>query len=102
MSVGRLRASIGVLAAVLLSAILPTAAQATPVTWVNETNVAGEADFAILQFPPTLTQTAGTLTANVFGQVFETGVTSSAGASASVLADVGYGTAGSDPRTDSS
>jgi hypothetical protein len=86
----------------LLVPLMASPANATPVTWVNETNVPGEADFAQLDAPTTATVNAGALTPLFFGEVFETGVTPGAGASASVLADLGYGSSGTDPRTDGS
>jgi hypothetical protein len=87
---------------VLLSAAIPKTAHATPVTWVNETDLAVEADFVILQFPAVMTLVAGTPTVPIIGSVFETGKTEAAGAAASVLADVGYGLFGTDPRSDAS
>ncbi len=78
-------------------------AAAAPVSWVNETGLAVEADFALLVSPSTLgTVGAGTTSATIFGEVFETGITPGAGANAAVFADVGYGLAGTDPRTDAS
>ena len=68
-----------------------------PVTWLNETDLPGEADFAVLQFPATFTNT-GAPSPMIFGRVFESGVTPAAGPSASVVAQIGYGPFGSDPR----
>src|SRR5262245_4286922 len=67
------------------------------VTWLNETNLAAEADFAVLQFPASFTNTGGA-SPTIFGQLYEAGVTESAGGSPSVTAEVGYGPPGSDPR----
>lgn len=86
--------------AVVLTLLFSGAAHATPI-WLNETDAPGEADYVVLQFPSTLTVLAGATTANVFGQIYEPGKTEGAGASASVLAEVGYGPSGSDPRTSS-
>lgn len=98
----RNRSNAILLLAGLLVSLMPSPANATPVTWVNDTNLPGEADFAILDAPTTATVNAGTLTPLFFGEVFETGITPGAGASASVVADLGYGLSGTDPRTDSS
>jgi hypothetical protein len=64
----------------------------------NETNASVEADFCNLQFPASLSLASGA-TGTVFGRIYEAGVTEAAGAPAGVLADVGYGPAASDPRT---
>ncbi len=96
------KCGLGLALAVGFLALSANAGNATPVTWVNETDLATEADFAILQSPATMSVTAGMLTPNVFGMVFEAGKTESAGGNATVLADLGYGTLGTDPRTDAS
>ena len=67
------------------------------VTWLNETDLAAEADFAVLQFPTTFTNTGGP-SPSIFGRLFETGVTEAAGPAPLVVAQIGYGPAGSDPR----
>ena len=58
-----------------------------------------EADFCIIQSPPTLSVSGGVQTPFVRGQIYELGVTEPPGASPLITAQVGYGTAGSDPRT---
>jgi hypothetical protein len=58
-----------------------------------------EADYAVLQFPPTITAPANSLTPLIFGQIYEAGTTEAAGPSASVTAQIGLGPIGSDPRT---
>lgn len=68
-------------------------------TWVNETDMPAEADFANLQTPTTLNLQTSQSTELIYGQLFESGLTVIPGAPANVLADVGYGPAGSDPRT---
>jgi hypothetical protein len=57
---------------------------------LNESNVALEADFCIDQFPTSVTVNPGVDTGLIYGQLFETGVTSVAGAS-SWIAQLGYG-----------
>jgi len=87
----------------LLIGLFSDTAGATTVTWVNETNLGSEADFVQLQSPASLgTVAAGSTSLAILGQVFEAGKTESGGANASILADLGYGAAGTDPRTDSS
>ena len=58
-------------------------------------------DFVNLQ-SPTLTVQAGALTELTFGQIFEAGLTESAGADPTIVAQLGYGPLGSDPETDTS
>jgi len=65
----------------------------------NETDVTAEADFCNLQFPSSISVTSGQMSDIIVGRIFEVGVTETDGASASVLAEVGYGPSGSDPRT---
>ena len=57
-------------------------------------------DFVNLQFPSTLTVQAGMLTDLIFGQIWEAGLTESAGADPTIVAQLGYGPLGSDPETD--
>ena len=57
-----------------------------------------EADFCIIVLPSTITQAGGVQTSFIRGQIYEIGVTESPGASPLITAQVGYGTAGSDPR----
>ena len=57
------------------------------------------ADFVNLQFPGSMTATAGEPTSLVYGRIYEAGVTEAAGGASSVTAQLGYGPAGSDPRT---
>ncbi|MFO0724136.1 MAG: lamin tail domain-containing protein [Myxococcota bacterium] len=72
-------------------------------TWTtanNETNVASEADYAVLQHPPTLIVAAGMASANVYGRIYEAGRTdTTTGGDPSILAQAGWGASGSDPRT---
>lgn len=56
--------------------------------------------WANLQWPPTINHTIGiTPTENIYGQVWIDGVTSLPGATPNLIAQVGYGAAGSDPIT---
>ena len=65
--------------------------------WQYETNSALECDYCALQFP---TSTSVNVTSeNIFGRIYEAGITEAAGASPGVLAQLGVGPAGSDPRT---
>ncbi|HEX8699879.1 MAG TPA: hypothetical protein VF815_13635 [Myxococcaceae bacterium] len=65
----------------------------------NETGNALEADYCIIQFPSTFSVQAGQMTPVIYGRIFEAGVTEAGGAPAGVVAEVGYGPAGADPRT---
>lgn len=65
--------------------------------WLNETGVTGEMDYVAIQWPSSLTLNVGQ-TENVYGRVYEAGVTDQSGAHASILAQWGYGPEGSDPR----
>lgn len=56
-----------------------------------------QVDWAILQYPLTLALTAGEASPPIFCQVYEAGVTEGAGPGAGILAQVGFGPAGSDP-----
>jgi hypothetical protein len=53
--------------------------------------------WANLQWPPSLTQQAGTPSDNVYGQVWIDGLTQNPGAAAGLRAELGYGPQGSDP-----
>jgi hypothetical protein len=65
---------------------------------MNESGAAAEADYCVLLSPATLSAAAGQSTATVLGRIFETGVTEAAGASASVVAQVGYGPVTANPE----
>ncbi len=56
-------------------------------------------DWANLQWPPSITHTISTITptATIYGQIYIDGVTSQAGATPGVIAEVGYGADGSTP-----
>ena len=68
-------------------------------TWQNETGSPLEADYANLQWPFSISIPAGATTPAIYGRIYEAGVTESTGPSAMVTAQVGYGPAGTDPRT---
>lgn len=78
-----------------------TDAAVTLPTPLNETDVAAEADFCDVQFPLTLDVAVSTASASVYGQLYESGRTDTTvgGAAPGVLAQLGYGPMGSDPRT---
>jgi hypothetical protein len=60
----------------------------------------GGVDFCILQSPPTLTIARPALTSDpVFGRIFEPGMTETLGPHPAVLANLGFGPVGTDPRT---
>src|SRR5262245_31213790 len=83
-----------------LSLQLTLAASARAVTWVNETDLPIEADFGNLQFPTAINVQASQSTGQIYGRFYEAGLTELMGPPANVIADVGYGPSGSDPRTD--
>ena len=66
---------------------------------LNETDLPAEADYCIIQFPPSLTVGTGELTQLIYGRLFEAGATEAAGAPPGWIAQVSYGADGSDPRT---
>jgi hypothetical protein len=73
-------------------------------TWTgaqNENNLPSEADFCVLQFPPDFTVTQGQASPFVFARLFEAGLTEAAGAPAGVVAEIGFGPSGTDPRASS-
>jgi hypothetical protein len=60
---------------------------------------ANEIDYAALQFPPSLNVQASQSTGLIYGQLFDAGLTSLPGEPDGVVANLGYGPAGTDPRT---
>jgi hypothetical protein len=64
----------------------------------NETDTAAEADFCNVQFPPSITGPAGLPIPPIFGRVYEPGLTTASSPS-SIVAQLGYGPANTDPRT---
>ncbi len=59
-------------------------------------------DWCNLQWPYTITIDQGQTTGNIYGQVWEPGVTDSPGQGAGIVAELGIGALGTDPRTDAS
>jgi hypothetical protein len=68
---------------------------------LNETDTAAEADYCVIQFPTTLTVAAGAVSMSVYGQIYEAGRTdvTVGGPAPGIRAELGYGPAGTDPRT---
>jgi hypothetical protein len=54
-------------------------------------------DYAVLQFPATITVGTGSATPLIFGQFYSPGITEPPGPAASVVGEIGYGPTGSDP-----
>ncbi|MBI4817897.1 MAG: IPT/TIG domain-containing protein [Deltaproteobacteria bacterium] len=71
-------------------------------TWTtsaNESGLASEADYVNLQYPPSISMAAGT-SPMIFARIYEQGVTDvTSGPSASILVELGFGPAGTDPRS---
>ncbi len=70
-------------------------------TWTmpnNETNSASELQFCNLQFPAQTTTSVGVASEVIYGRVYHAGLTEAAGPHAAVLAELGYGPFGTDPR----
>jgi hypothetical protein len=64
----------------------------------NELGDALEADWCATQSPLSLSVKTGVSTGTIYGRIYEAGVTNPAGASASVLAQLGYGPATANPE----
>jgi hypothetical protein len=88
-------------AAMLLLLILGfmTTADSNAQLWLNETGQALEADFANLQYPSTINIQTSQQTDFIYGQLYEAGLTEAAGEPPNVIASLGYGPLGSDPRS---
>ncbi|SEK89733.1 IPT/TIG domain-containing protein [Stigmatella aurantiaca] len=56
-----------------------------------------EADFCNLQFPASISVQRNTQTPPIYGQLYEAGVTETPGDPGGILAEVGYGTSGTNP-----
>jgi hypothetical protein len=65
-----------------------------------DTGMAALVDYAVLQFPPSVTITSGESTGPIFGRVFEAGLTEQMGPVEGIVAQLGYGTFGTDPTSD--
>ncbi len=57
-------------------------------------------DWAGLQWPPTLTVATGQPSENIYGQVYEPGLTEPPGCAPGIYAEIGWGPAGTDPAVD--
>ena len=67
-------------------------------TALNETDQGAEADSCAVTFPAIISASPGQ-SVSVFGKIYEAGVTEAAGPDPAVSAEVGYGPAGTDPRS---
>ena len=70
--------------------------------WAGSFMVVAEPGWANLQGPPTTLAGSGGPSPNIYGQVWLLGLTSLAGQGSGIIAELGYGTDGSDPSTDPS
>ena len=66
---------------------------------VNETDLADEADYCILQFPAFFSVAANQQTPVIYSRLYEAGSTETPGAAPGWIAEVGYGPPANDPRT---
>ena len=82
-------------AALLISCLL-FAVGPIQAAWVNESNLPAEADYAVLEFPGTFA--SGATSPSVYGRIYEAGITESIGPNGVIIAEVGYGPIGTDPR----
>ncbi len=67
----------------------------------SESNRAAEADYCVLQFPPTIAVASSAAMPAIYTRIFETGVTTTAGASPSVRAQIGHGPRAANPQVES-
>jgi hypothetical protein len=65
----------------------------------NESDDPLEADYCNIQFPASFSVQTGQPTPFLYGRIYEAGVTEAGGAPAGVVAEVGYGPTGADPRS---
>jgi hypothetical protein len=70
-------------------------------TTANESGAAYEVDYCNVQSPTSLNLDAGAVSGDIFGRIFEDGVTQPAGAPTGVIAEVGYGPDNINPTTQS-
>lgn len=72
-------------------------------TWTgaaNETDAPEECDYCVLQYPPNTSTNAGAATEAIYGQIYEAGLTdATAGQAPGIIAELGFGPTGTDPRT---
>lgn len=74
-------------------------------TWTlpsNETNAPEEANYCNLQYPPATSTPVGVASEAIYGRIYHAGVTEAPGASAGVIAELGFGPLGTDPRSNNS
>jgi hypothetical protein len=83
----------------LLAASFTMTSDSNAQLWLNETDQTLEADFVNLQFPTTINVQASQQTDFIYGHLYEAGLTETAGEPANVVASLGYGPSGSDPRS---
>jgi hypothetical protein len=67
---------------------------------VNESGLPLEADYCTVQFPLSIIIASGTPIGSIYGRIFEAGITETAGASAAVAAQLGWGPPTANPQTD--
>lgn len=65
---------------------------------INETGLPGEADYAALQFPASLSVATGQTSQPIYAQLFEVGLTESAGSNGSIRCEIGYGPLTANPQ----
>ena len=66
---------------------------------VNGTGAGAEMDYCVLNFPASINVSSGVTTPSIFTQVYEMGLTETAGANPAITAQIGYGAQGIDPST---
>ncbi len=69
---------------------------------LNETGVSAEADWCAIPSPASVSVQAGQQTSAIYGDIFEANLTEIPGAPAGIVAQVGFGPSGTDPRYDPS
>ncbi|MEO7325087.1 MAG: lamin tail domain-containing protein [Dokdonella sp.] len=65
---------------------------------LNESGLPAEADYCVVQFPASLNVVAGTPSVQIYGRLYEAGLTEAAGTPPGWTAEFGYGPQFSDPR----
>jgi hypothetical protein len=68
---------------------------------VNESGLAAEVDYCIVQFPASISVKAAQMTPLVYGRIYELGTTEAGGANANVKAELGFGPETINPTTQS-
>jgi hypothetical protein len=67
----------------------------------NESGMTVEMDYCNVQFPTSITVTAGQATPIIYGRVYEAGFTEAMGANAGITAEIGFGPANVNPENQS-